>query len=94
MLIFEDPPAPRSRATTRARAQFINPDDLATLTQHTGRWARIYQGHNSACYGIARSARAGYGIWAGHNWEAVVARNDDNTTAKLYLRHIAPAQEK
>jgi putative phage-type endonuclease len=69
-------------------------EDRAQLIEHTGQWAVVHTTTSGNAYNLARRIRTSSGPWAGHTWEAVTRRNPDRTTAKVYARHIAPAQEK
>jgi hypothetical protein len=88
-LKFEDPP-PAPSGVKGA----VTHEDRAQLIEHTGQWAVVHTTTSGNAYNLARRIRTSSGPWAGHTWEAVTRRNPDRTTAKVYARHIAPAQEK
>lgn len=91
-LTFEDPPPPKGMPPTRSRPQYIDPFDIVTLTERTGQWALLFEGHISKCYSLSRTAKTSMGPFAGELWETAVRRNPDHDTGKLYVRHIAPQE--
>jgi hypothetical protein len=88
-LTFEDPP-PAKRGPYSA----ITDADRTALRKRSGQWALIYTGGPAYAYKLASLIRKSERDWAGHTWEAVTRRQPDRKTAKVYARHIAPAQEK
>jgi len=85
---FEDPPRAHPGVPSP-----ITDDDRATLIEHTRRWAVVHTTGIQNANKLARAIRESQGVWAGHTWEATVRRNPDRKTAKVYARHITPAQE-
>jgi hypothetical protein len=88
-LKFEPPPPPRFGPAIRQ----IPEDAPAELIAHTGEWAVVWTGASGTAYNVASGIRRSTGRWRGHTWEAVVRRQPDRKTAKVYARHIAALEK-
>jgi hypothetical protein len=88
-LTFEDPPV----TSTGPKPDVLPLADVDALIAHTGKWARVADAKTRATMtNRAKRIRDGAGNCAGHTWETAVRKVGD--VHVLYVRHIAPAQEK